>query len=772
MKNIVARLSEAFTSELEKYFDWKVSPRKKTSSTGTSTKKVEDAPKAGSSSKTTLVEPTTVKDKAGTESGSVSHLDEVEVEDKRETNGKNKRIKDIRKSTEGRTSVDNDEQELHISNNESGSPAFKQNPTIDSAVEAGDTRAEKSPDVISDTQSNETLVIKSKEAVGISSGGTKGISSKELSRDAMLEKMRKQTYVIMDSGIETIPAKNRSQSPGKALDLSLSRRRSAQFTEYVYADKPTTIRYIKPLDLSMKKEKRKFENDITTNVNMTSNKTIRPVVHSSKLDCYIAPPQSPQRKRGKFEDSFVGSHEKEPQASTLKQSSVTTKRAPVTMDYEYEVDFETCPEDDEVAHDDVNDLVFTPTPPPVKNVYVSKKKQANQNQKINSAKKAVRPSQFNIESQVMKDFDLPFEDDEMEMENPSSGGKVTSSDELLCNITEESVMRGAKARSQPKLGQSQAFAKTSKEKEQFVFKQPSGSIPQVSKKKSKDGQNKKDDVFMECDDDEFQQPRDSDLMFLDLTLDSSGAGKVGGDRVNKPNSNELSPSGEKENSGKLSSLSRSGSRRATPVKSTPSTVNEKTTKALSLTIEDTDLKKSQMLKPSNDPVEAFGDDDEDWLLDIPMEGESRSSGKRMSGKSKRSEEDKITEVSEIAPSVIVPLNSQKQRYVFCPTRLTKQQTLKLQQLCTMCDGVITKDFTPEVTHLIINLVAGRVPQTLKYLLAIAGRKWVVIYDWVEQCVNAGELVSEVRCTRIYNDYLRKLMVKLRPYIIFVYILFV
>ncbi|CAG7679461.1 unnamed protein product [Allacma fusca] len=85
---------------------------------------------------------------------------------------------------------------------------------------------------------------------------------------------------------------------------------------------------------------------------------------------------------------------------------------------------------------------------------------------------------------------------------------------------------------------------------------------------------------------------------------------------------------------------------------------------------------------------------------------------------------------------------QVQSYVFCPTRLSSMQINQLRLLCGMCGGKILREFSDEVTHLILTLEDGRVPQTMKYLFAIAGKKWVLTFDWVEECLKQKKIVRE------------------------------
>ena len=52
-------------------------------------------------------------------------------------------------------------------------------------------------------------------------------------------------------------------------------------------------------------------------------------------------------------------------------------------------------------------------------------------------------------------------------------------------------------------------------------------------------------------------------------------------------------------------------------------------------------------------------------------------------------------------------------------------------------------FNDSVTHLIVKAdEENRTQRTLKFLYAVACRKWVVSMDWVQQCINQGQFVEE------------------------------
>ena len=59
------------------------------------------------------------------------------------------------------------------------------------------------------------------------------------------------------------------------------------------------------------------------------------------------------------------------------------------------------------------------------------------------------------------------------------------------------------------------------------------------------------------------------------------------------------------------------------------------------------------------------------------------------------------------------------------------------------DAELVKVFNDRVTHLIVQSDGEkRTQRTLKFLYAVAGRKWIVSVGWVQQCIKEGRFVDE------------------------------
>ena len=69
---------------------------------------------------------------------------------------------------------------------------------------------------------------------------------------------------------------------------------------------------------------------------------------------------------------------------------------------------------------------------------------------------------------------------------------------------------------------------------------------------------------------------------------------------------------------------------------------------------------------------------------------------------------------------------------------------------------IIKDYSPDlVTHIICACAPkSHCPRTLKYLLGIAGKSWIISFDWILECLESGELLKEDKFVVIGDEAVR------------------
>ncbi|ODM94036.1 Breast cancer type 1 susceptibility protein [Orchesella cincta] len=317
--------------------------------------------------------------------------------------------------------------------------------------------------------------------------------------------------------------------------------------------------------------------------------------------------------------------------------------------------------------------------------------------------------------------------------NKNEQSVKTNSDEMLGNLSEDTFINtneqtGKTTRASIKKQKENSKTQANSSQESFVFKQPTLTVTQVTQSPKRKNLKKNNvlnpttsssgkvhEIISDFDD----ELRDSDLLFLKINDNEMQNSVVVSpeDESKEKDSAMNAASTEKGNAFQSVSKSRTG---------TPSQSSKLSRRRSNCTAaENVDKKHSR-----HDTNDLFGD--VAWVDDAFTS----------SNESDRTPTTSVEIAISKNQASVNDNNFGKKRYVFCPTRLTKDQMAKLQQLCKLCNGTISNDYTSEVTHLIINLTSGRVPQTLKYLLAIAGRKWVVIYDWVEKCVSNGSVVPE------------------------------
>ncbi|XP_075436321.1 breast cancer type 1 susceptibility protein isoform X2 [Ascaphus truei] len=75
--------------------------------------------------------------------------------------------------------------------------------------------------------------------------------------------------------------------------------------------------------------------------------------------------------------------------------------------------------------------------------------------------------------------------------------------------------------------------------------------------------------------------------------------------------------------------------------------------------------------------------------------------------------------------------------------LSQKELVLVQKFARKTQGTFTNQITAATTHVIMKTDAAMVcERTLKYFLGIAGRKWVLSYQWIVQSFKAGKILDE------------------------------
>ncbi|XP_071706913.1 BRCA1-associated RING domain protein 1-like isoform X2 [Rutidosis leptorrhynchoides] len=81
--------------------------------------------------------------------------------------------------------------------------------------------------------------------------------------------------------------------------------------------------------------------------------------------------------------------------------------------------------------------------------------------------------------------------------------------------------------------------------------------------------------------------------------------------------------------------------------------------------------------------------------------------------------------------------------VFCGSDLSSEQKYHLVKFATSNGAIVSKQWRDTVTHVIAAKDSdGACARTFKLLMAILNGKWIVTFEWVKACMEAGYLVKE------------------------------
>lgn len=75
--------------------------------------------------------------------------------------------------------------------------------------------------------------------------------------------------------------------------------------------------------------------------------------------------------------------------------------------------------------------------------------------------------------------------------------------------------------------------------------------------------------------------------------------------------------------------------------------------------------------------------------------------------------------------------------------LVKEQVKAVKELVANMGWKFSDQYSPNLTHLVVKVDENNISQrTVKYVHALADRKWIVSYNWIAQCANQNRHVKE------------------------------
>ncbi|XP_078501441.1 breast cancer type 1 susceptibility protein isoform X2 [Lissotriton helveticus] len=94
--------------------------------------------------------------------------------------------------------------------------------------------------------------------------------------------------------------------------------------------------------------------------------------------------------------------------------------------------------------------------------------------------------------------------------------------------------------------------------------------------------------------------------------------------------------------------------------------------------------------------------------------------------------------------VKTPVVTTKRKICMVASGLNQSEMLLVQKFASKTQSTLSHQITEGTTHVIMKTDAELVcERTLKYFLGIAGRKWVVGYQWILQCFKEGRILDEL-----------------------------